>query len=364
MKERQRGPVNCSLYEARNTTDVKIHPDDTIRKLKEQFAKQKTPFSYLATCGQNDVIDTPLGSVPRGSILSYQLKDVKPEFKFTSSLPDAMMLGNDATLSIVLPQRPAKPLLDTSGENFEHLILEHRQFLENLTVTISDSVTLERDTVAQTRSPLWSQERQNRLTASNFGKVSLRKAPPTESFLRDIFNSKNLSNVPSIAHGQRHENIAKEKYIAKMRKVSHHDVTVYDCGLVINPSFPFLGATPDGKIYDPNAEQCEGILEIKCPFKYRDKTPFDAACQPDFFCELSNNELRLKLSSSHYCQVQGQLALAQVSWCDFVTYTDKGLNVERITFNEHFWINELYPKLLKFYLNFGIPFLCARNKHL
>ena len=38
---------------------------------------------------------------------------------------------------------------------------------------------------------------------------------------------------------------------------------VFDAGLVVNPSFPCLGASPDGKVYDPTKKDPFGLLEIK-----------------------------------------------------------------------------------------------------
>ena len=41
---------------------------------------------------------------------------------------------------------------------------------------------------------------------------------------------------------------------------------VYDAGLVINPSFPYFGASPDGKVYDPTEKDPFGLMEIKNPY--------------------------------------------------------------------------------------------------
>ena len=38
---------------------------------------------------------------------------------------------------------------------------------------------------------------------------------------------------------------------------------VFDAGLVVNPSFPCLGTSPDGKVYDPTKKDPFGLLEIK-----------------------------------------------------------------------------------------------------
>ncbi len=35
---------------------------------------------------------------------------------------------------------------------------------------------------------------------------------------------------------------------------------------MVNPSLPFLGATPDGKVFDQTEIEPFGLLEIKAPF--------------------------------------------------------------------------------------------------
>ena len=49
--------------------------------------------------------------------------------------------------------------------------------------------------------------------------------------------------------------------------------------------------------------------------------------------------------------------ICQLKWYDFVVFTKAELNVERIEFDKIYWLSELFPKHLDFYLSFGIPFL-------
>ena len=88
-----------------------------------------------------------------------------------------------------------------------------------------------------------------------------------------------------------------------------------------------------------------GLLEIKCPFTYKDLTPSEASLNQDFYCEMVDNKIRLKHSHKYYAQVQGQLALSGLTWCDFVVYTHAGLNIERINFNQTYWEEKLFPKI-------------------
>jgi hypothetical protein len=66
----------------------------------------------------------------------------------------------------------------------------------------------------------------------------------------------------------------KEKYTDKF--TSKH---LHDCGLVVNPSFCFLGATPDGKVCSDSET---GIIEIKCLYFARDMKIKEAILTPNF----------------------------------------------------------------------------------
>jgi len=136
---------------------------------------------------------------------------------------------------------------------------------------------------------------------------------------------------------------------------------VHKCGLVVNPSLPWLGASPDGMVKDP-AEQSFGLLEIKCPYTYRLSTVEEACADPNFFATIKNDVVTLKESHKHFYQIQGQMALSKISWCDFVIYTHRNFTVERIKFNEDYW-NDTEPKLTEFYFNYILPRTCINMQH-
>ena len=94
-------------------------------------------------------------------------------------------------------------------------------------------------------------------------------------------------------------------------------VTVYCAGFVINPADPWLGVSPDGM-----------TLEDGRPF--------------------------LKRSHNYYLQVQGQLGICGLDWCDFVMYTSKSISIERIQFDEENWAN-MCNELLDFYIQHFAP---------
>ena len=57
----------------------------------------------------------------------------------------------------------------------------------------------------------------------------------------------------------------------------HAGLYVCNAGFHISESYPFLGVSPDGSVYDPTEQHSFGFLEIKCTYKYRNITPLEAA---------------------------------------------------------------------------------------
>ena len=136
-------------------------------------------------------------------------------------------------------------------------------------------------------------------------------------------------------------------------------ITVGQTGLIINPSFPHLGASPDGLLTDSSNTDPNSILEIKFPYKSRYVDPCEAAANRDFCCELAGDTITLKRNYTYFYQIQGQMAISSRKWCDFVIYTNKKVLVERISFNESHWMTML-PKLKDFYVKELIPILEKR----
>ena len=349
--DRKKDPLTCILHKACTPT---ISQDD-MQNIQTALDDRHTPFSYLLQPASDTqkYVQTVFGKVPIGSTMGYQLTDVKPQYTFTCCLPATCdPLHNTVEYpSIPLQLSSVKlDLGDISGNQ------ELQTLLSKIQIDIPAAHALHNQTIHQSLSERWRQERQLRLTASNFGSVVKRKIAPSEAFVRNIFKPQDLKKVVAVSYGQNRENIAKEQYMKKMTKRAKHVITVYEAGLCVNPSFPHLGATPDGRVLDRSVENPLGLLEIKCPYKYRDLLPSEAAEQTDFCLEFVHGELKLKTSHAYYYQVQGQMAVAQVEWCDFAVYTTKGMHVQRINFNRPVW-QSMFDKLTDFYFKYAVPFL-------
>ena len=121
---------------------------------------------------------------------------------------------------------------------------------------------LEKKTCDQASNDKWIEKRRRRITASNFGRIMLRKATVTQKFIDSLQLKKNFKSAAT-CYGTASEKVAINIY---RKKTGNH---VHNCGLVVNPKFPCIAASPDGKVCDNGVS---GILEVKCPYSIRDMT--------------------------------------------------------------------------------------------
>lgn len=226
---------------------------------------------------------------------------------------------------------------------------------EDLNITESQSEFLEKSTRNQASCSLWFKYRQGLITASTFHSV-LRysgKTYPT-SIVKKIMQYYNVDpSIPSLKWGRTHENVAIRDYTEYMKH--HDDFKVNTCGLFINPSYPYLGTSPDGIV---TCSCCgKGLMEINCTYKYKDLSPSSdiALADKNFFLEKkSNGNICLRRSHSYYDQVQGQLAICDLSYCDFVCWTKQGIFVERII-KDTTYLDGALPCLKQFFHKYLLP---------
>lgn len=112
--------------------------------------------------------------------------------------------------------------------------------------------------------------------------------------------------------GVSNESRARERYIQYQRSNGKDGVVVAPCGFFISKLYPFLGASPDGAVYDPSSpNQPFGFLEIKCPYKHKNVTPQDACRDPTFCCTLSDTTHQIILKklthTMHNCRARWRL---------------------------------------------------------
>ena len=154
--------------------------------------------------------------------------------------------------------------------------------------------------------------------------------------------------IRSIQHGKKYEKQALKDYARKHMSICGGKIEVESRGLVVNPKFLFLGASVDGYLTCSICE--EGIVEVKCPYgsndhPRRNMTPDECARDQNFFCSLSDSTsstLKLKEKHNYMFQIQGQIAILNMQWVDFVVWTKNGIsysyeiNSEATSHSHHF----------------------------
>ena len=160
--------------------------------------------------------------------------------------------------------------------------------------------------------------------------------------------------------GHLQEPRSQSRYI----QLKSSDLKVHTSGLVVSVTHPWLAASPDGLVTDPQ-EESAGMVEYKNPYNARYMMIPEAVEKVKDFCLTRNEDGHLWLKQSHpyYYQVQATMFCTKRNWCDFVVNTTQDLYIERIRFNEQFW-TKVMPKLKTFYFDALLPELaCPRYDH-
>lgn len=100
----------------------------------------------------------------------------------------------------------------------------------------------------------WNQLRRHRLTAREICQV---KEKTEEGLANRILQG--TRQTAAMKRGLKLEADAICEY-CQIKRVNH-----FPCGLVIHPDAPWLGASPDGIIFDPSEPCPFGLIEMKCP---------------------------------------------------------------------------------------------------
>jgi len=279
-----------------------------------------------------------------------------------------------AVLSLVSPHSdvyvpkislPTFPQPLTSLRNPDHCKLSYPDLLEtceNVSIEVTDDMAqaVEKETRKQSKTALWFKYRAGRVTASRMKAVCHTDITnPAQSLVKGICYPEAFNFTSKQTNwGCKHEKQARDRY-EKVVKSNHTNLHVKECGLFINPKWPFVGASPDGII---TCDCCpKGVLEIKCPFCHRDESIAAAITSDKNFC-LTEVDGKISLDHYHayYYQVQTQMFICDVEYCDFCVCTFSGdeestIHIERIYKNNRFWEDECIPRATAFFKTCLLP---------
>ena len=149
------------------------------------------------------------------------------------------------------------------------LMSQMRSFLAVWCVTDEKLREIERNTRGQATCERWYEERRKRSTASNIGTVlKRRKSIYPKSLLKTLEVSSNKGCPKACKLSKDNEVEAIQKYMEGKQKQGSSVGVCAACGFIVNPNFPWLGASPDFPINDPNEQASSlGLGEVNAPIQ-------------------------------------------------------------------------------------------------
>ena len=322
---KKKKPDIDATYDEQEFKAVKSTLYDPLRKqefdfehLKHNIEEAAPDFMILPALKQMEKIPkitTKFGPCAKGSVIATQQQ---LQVEYVVNIYDGV-------------QYPALPC-----ENNNRMVnmfafvpsLKQLGILEDISVSLRKAHIFEAKTYSQSKSALWHKLRKYRITASTVGEIAKRRANYETLVTR--LKSKKYICTAAMKHGIDEEPNAAIEYC----KQHNNAVNVYPSGIILSPASPWIAASPDRKVYNPMRVPQFGLLEIKCPLK--------ETIDEVMYLETNNGLRKLKKNHAYYYQVQTQLAVSGLFWCDFYVYIKKSNGtvedfVEAIYFDPVFW---------------------------
>lgn len=113
------------------------------------------------------------------------------------------------------------------------------------------------------------------------------------------YDSKDVSKVKPVNWGTDNEDKARNLYV-RIKSEEHEGFAFRHSGFLLDVKRPYIGASADGIA---TCNYCKPrVLEIKCPYKYKDVDPIEAARIDAKFC--LDKDGNLKTTHQYYTQLQ------------------------------------------------------------
>ncbi|XP_067125337.1 uncharacterized protein [Centruroides vittatus] len=260
----------------------------------------------------------------------------------SQDIPFPLMFGNLFNPSLVDLEWPEL-------EEYCCKLFQELQLTEDQVKNICDMTT------KQYKQKLWFQYRAGRITASIMkAACHTSLTNPAKSLIKKIcYPFEHRFKSPSVRWGCEHESHARSKYEEKHAKL-HHNFIIKETGFHVLPDHPFIGATPDGLV---ECNCCgQGVVEVKCPWCQRQQNIDENT--PNFLVK-ENGIFTINKNSNYYYQMQTQIFVCNVEYCDFVVWTEKSLHIERIYRDFTLW-NTIIEKARNFFKFCILPELTTR----
>ena len=135
-------------------------------------------------------------------------------------------------------------------------------------------------------------------------------------------------------------------------------VKIREAGITIHSRLFWLGASPDGVIFDKKIQEI-GLLEIKCPHNKRNLSIESIVTDKIFYIALGKDKkpyFKRKHHFGYHTQIQVAMGLAGLKWCHFVVYVYSGMKID---FDRDYFQSVIY-KMNHYYKDYYINELLSR----
>lgn len=185
---------------------------------------------------------------------------------------------------------------------------------------------------------------------------------PSISFINRMMNPiNNFGSYPKYV--TRKKKKALEGY-SRSKNLNHQEFERYECGLIINPKFPYFAASPDGLVTcDCHGDGCVVIKFLKI---MESADSFEIlTLEPNRILNKNESDNVYYLEETHdlYYQIQLQINVVELKYCDLIFWSPKP-NMDhliiRINANVNFW-NVNMKKAQKFHEQIMMPEILGKS---
>lgn len=287
------------------------------------------------------------------NILNNIIDNIEQSLKYESN--------NDFLSNIIIKQVQSD--LPKFYSAFPLTLTEHTYFYEKIYVNEAMIKSIFNQTLHQSLNLSWNQNRKIRISASLKAhkiKTLRNKSEQCQNKLAiSLLNETTIvgKGASNIQYGLQTEDKAFNAFC------DMYNIDVIKSGLVVHICRPWISASPDGLILKNG--KISSVLEIKCPSSCKQKSIIDQLTGKSnlSYIEIKNGEVGLKYSHIYYTQIQMLLYCTGLNDCHLFIFNEIKpllLIIKRdLTFLEN-----IIPKLDKFYFSFYLPNLCNQSNKL
>ncbi len=227
-----------------------------------------------------------------------------------------------------------------------------------LNITNDEVKEISKITLNKEKSKFFIGLRRGRISGSNFKSCCVTNIEnPSITTINCIMNPRNLDNIPCINYQIKNRKNALPKYMRETMS-DHEDYAYNECGLIINPRLPYFVGSPDGIV----SCSChgKGCVVIKCLKIFESRGSFEVlAAKPNNILNQTGNTYELERDHELFYQVQLQINLISLNYCDVVFWSPRDILIIRVDSDIDFWESAM-NKALMFHDQVIMPEILAK----